>query len=220
MEITDHKTLLHKTIYHVNQLTTKHLTTKHLYQHIDNGFTPAHLARIHPEDEDTPILDILFQATWKGAWVSEDTAKSLPNGNLAIHNYKTSKLPPKKKTRTAPPTPPHRQCEWIPRHTTYITHAINPDLDALPTGTFEITAHPASSDMVLLHAPDGHIILTIPTPRLRKLSNIYHLQDANSSFPEALSEVIHRHSTTTYQESFAKERKLHKQQKTKPTTRI
>jgi hypothetical protein len=87
----------------------------------------------------------------------------------------------------------------------------HPDLDALPTGTFELTAHPTSSDMVLLHALDGHLISIIPKPRLRKLSNIHHPQDANSSFPEALSEVILRHNTTIYKEFFTKERKLHKQ---------
>jgi hypothetical protein len=95
-EITDHKTLLHKTMYHANQPKTEHLTVKQLCQHIDNGFTPAQLTRIHPEDEDTPILDIPFQATWKAAWISEDTARSIPNGNSAIHNYKISKLPHKK----------------------------------------------------------------------------------------------------------------------------
>ena len=63
IEITDHKTLLHKTIYHVNQLKTDHLTAKQLCQHIDNGFTPDHLARILPKDEDTPILDIPYQTT-------------------------------------------------------------------------------------------------------------------------------------------------------------
>jgi hypothetical protein len=96
MKITNYKTLLHKAIYQVNQLKTDHLTTKQLCQHIDNGFTPEHLARIHPEDEDTRILDIPFQAKWKAAWVSEDTARSLPNGNSAIHNYKNRKLPHKK----------------------------------------------------------------------------------------------------------------------------
>ena len=60
MEITDHKTLLHKALYHVKQLKTDHLTAKHLCHHINNGLTPEHLARIHPEDEDTPILDIPF----------------------------------------------------------------------------------------------------------------------------------------------------------------
>jgi hypothetical protein len=169
MEITDHKTLLHKTIYHVNKLKTNHLTTKQLCKHIDDGFTPEHLARIHSEDEDTPILDIPFQATWKATWVSEDTARSLPNGNSAIHNYKTSKLPRKKKTRTASPTPPHRQCGWHPRHITYTIHPINPDLDVLPTGTFEITAYPTLSDTVLLHDPYGRLISTIYKPRLRKL---------------------------------------------------
>jgi hypothetical protein len=68
-EITDHKTLLHTTLPRVKQLKTDHLTTKHLCQHFDTGLTTKHLARIHPEDEDTPILDIPFQATWKAAWV-------------------------------------------------------------------------------------------------------------------------------------------------------
>jgi hypothetical protein len=63
MEITDHKTLFHKTIYQVNQLKTDHLTPTQLCQHIDRGFTLEHLARIHPEDEDTPIIDIPFRAT-------------------------------------------------------------------------------------------------------------------------------------------------------------
>ena len=98
----------------------------------------------------------------KSYWLSEDTALSLPNGSLSIHNYKISKLPHKKKTRTAPSTPPHRQCGWLPRHTTYTTHPINPDLDAVPTGTFEITAHPTLSYLVLLHASDGRLISTIP----------------------------------------------------------
>jgi len=86
-------------------------------------------------------------------------------------------------------------------------------LDAVPTGTFENTAHPTSSDLVLLHAPDGRIISGIPKLRLRKLSKIFHPQDTNSTFPEALSEVILRHKTTTYKETFTKERKLHKQHK-------
>ncbi len=207
MEITGHETLLHKTTYHVKQLKTDHLTAKHLCQHIHSSFTPEHLARMHPEDEDTPILDIPFEATWKAAWLLEDTVRSLPNDNPTIQNYKTSKLPHKKKTRTAPPTPSHRQCGWLPRYTTYTTHPINPDLDAVPIGTFEITAHPTSSDSVLLHAPDGRLFSTITKTRLRnKLSNIYHPQDTNSTFPEALSDVILRHRTTTYKETFTNER--------------
>jgi hypothetical protein len=55
MEINGHKTLLHKTIYNVNHLKTNRITAKHLCQHSHCGFTPKHLARIRPEDEDTPI---------------------------------------------------------------------------------------------------------------------------------------------------------------------
>jgi len=92
VEINDHKTLLHQTIYHVNHLKTDQLTAKHLCQHIYNGLTPEHLTRIRSEDEDTPILAIPFEVSWKAIWLSEDTARSLPNGNPAIHSYKLSKL--------------------------------------------------------------------------------------------------------------------------------
>jgi hypothetical protein len=67
--------------------------------------------------------------------------------------------------------------------------------------------------LVLLHGPDGRLTSTIPKPRLRKLSNIYHPQDTNLTFPEALSDVILRHNTTTYKATFTTERKVHKQHK-------
>jgi hypothetical protein len=92
MEINDHKTLLHKTIYHENQINIDHLTAKHLCQHIHSGFTPKHLTRVCPEDEDTPILGIPFEVTCQATWLSEDTIRSLTNGNPAIQNYKISKL--------------------------------------------------------------------------------------------------------------------------------
>ena len=99
--------------------------------------------------------------------------------------------------------------------TTYTTHPINPDLDALPTGTFEITAHPTLLDTVLLHNPYGRLISIISKPRLCKLSNIYQPQDTTISFPEAQTDVILQQNTTTYRETFTKEWKLHKQHKKK-----
>ncbi len=97
VENNDNKTLLHQTIYHVNRLKTDHLTTKHLCHHIHNGLTPEDLTRIHPEEKHTPILDIPFATTWKATWLLEDIIRTFPNGNAAIHNYKMSKLPLKKK---------------------------------------------------------------------------------------------------------------------------
>ena len=88
-------------------------------------------------------------------------------------------------------------------------------MEALPTGTFEITAYPTLSDTMLLHDPYGHLIFTISKQILRKLSNMYHPQDTTTSFPKALAGVILRHNTTTYREIFTKERKLHKQHKKK-----
>jgi hypothetical protein len=220
MEIHDHTTLLHKTIYHVNQIKTDHLTTKHPCQHIHSGFTPKHLALARPEDEDTPILAIPFEVTWQATLLSEDTIRSLPNGNPTIHNYKISKLLTKKKTRMAPPTTPHRQCGWQPGYTKYTTHSSIPDLDAVPTGAFEITSHPTSLDSVLLHAPDGCLISPIVKARLHKLINMYHPQEPTTTFLEALAGFILRHKASTYKETFTNERKFHKLQKTKRTTRI
>jgi hypothetical protein len=88
--MNDHNILLHHTIYHINQLKTDHLTAKHLCRHIHSGLTPEQLSRIRPEDEDTPILDIPFDDTWKATRLSEDNIKSLPNSNSAINNYKMS----------------------------------------------------------------------------------------------------------------------------------
>ena len=136
---------------------------------------------------------------------------------MAIHNYKLSKLTLKKKTRTAPPIPPHRQCVWFPCHTTYNTHPINPYLDTVLTGAFEITSHPISLDLALLHAPDGRLISTITKARLHKLSNIYHPQANASTFPEDVSQAILRHKAATYKETYTNERDLHKQQKKSAT---
>ncbi len=88
-------------------MKTDHLTTKHLCHHIHSGITPKHLTRVHPEDEDTPILDIPFEVAWKATWLSEDIGRSLPNGNSTIPNYMMSKPPLKKKTRI-PSAPPPR----------------------------------------------------------------------------------------------------------------
>ena len=166
-----------------------------------------------PEDEGTPILAIPFEVTWKATWLSEDTICSLSNGSPTIQNYKISKLPTKQNTRSAPPAPPRRQCGWHPRHTTYTTHSINPDLDAVPTGAFEITSHPTFLDTVLLHAPDGRLISTISKVRLKKLNSMYNQKDTTTTFPEALADAILRHRASNYKETLTNERKLHKQQK-------
>jgi hypothetical protein len=89
--------------------------------------TPEHLARVHPEDEDTAILSIFFEVTWKAAWLTEDNVKALSNGITTIHTYiQISKPPLRKKTRTTPPIPPPRSCGWHPQHTTYTTNPIKP----------------------------------------------------------------------------------------------
>ena len=144
-----------------------------------NGLTPEHLVRIRPEDEDTPSLAIPFEVTWKAACLWEDIVRSLPNDNLAIHNYKMSKPPLKKNTIT----PPHRLCGCFPRYTTYTTHPINPDLDAAPTRAVVITYHPTSLESVLLHVPDERLIPPITKARLHKLTIMYRPQGSTTTLP-------------------------------------
>jgi hypothetical protein len=138
--------------------------------------------------------------------------RSLPKGDLAIRNYTATKTPIRKKTRTEPPTPPPRICGWHPQHTTYNTHPINPDLDAIPTGAFEVTTHPTSLDLVLVHAPNGRLISPISKARLTKLAKIYRPQTSTLTLPEAIANALLRHKASTYREPLTKERKLHKTQ--------
>jgi hypothetical protein len=201
-------------------LKTDHLTAKHLCHHIHIGLTPEHLTRIRTEDEYTPILAIPFEVTWKATWLSEAIVRSLPNGNSAVHNYRISKPALRKKTMTALPTPPPRLCGWHPQYTTYTTHPIIPDLDAVPTGSFVIASHTTSLDSVILHAPDGRLISPILKARLHKLTKIYRPPKSTTTLPEAIAGAILRHKATTYKESFTNKRKLHRQQKTIAITRI
>jgi hypothetical protein len=132
------------------------------------------------------------------------------------NNYIISKPPLRKKTRTAPQTPPPRLCGWHSQHTTYTTHPINPDLDAIPAGSFVITSHPTSHDSVLIHAPNGRLISPILKSRLQKLTRMYRPQESTTTLPETIAGAILRHNATTYKETFTNERKLQKKKK-KPT---
>ena len=87
---------------------------------------------------------------------------------------KTANYLQKRKRERPPQPPPHRQCGWHLRYTIYTTHPMNPDLDAVLTGTFEITSHSTSLDLVLLHAPNGRLISPIFKARLQQLINMYH----------------------------------------------
>ena len=132
---------------------------------------PPH--HVYLEDEDTYILAIPFEFTWQATWLLEDIVKSLPNGNSEIYKYMLSKPSLHKKTMSTPPTPPPRPCGWHPQHTIYTTHPINPGLGVVPVGSFVITSHPKSRDMVLLHAPDIRFISPILKYILHKLTMMY-----------------------------------------------
>ena len=106
MEIDWHKYLLRQTIYTVNQWHTEHPTAKQLCKHIKNGLTPERITRDHPEDENTPVLFILFRVTWKPACVTEETILTTSSGKQTIDNYTLNTTPIRKKIRTTPPIPP------------------------------------------------------------------------------------------------------------------
>ncbi len=125
------------------------------------GLTAEHLTRDNSDEEDTPILLIPFTVTWRPTWVSEDTVLTTPSGNSTIATYITTNAPIRKKTRTYPPIPPKQLEGWHPRHTTFTTQPINPNLDAIPTGAFEITRHPTNNNEALLHDPNGRLVIKI-----------------------------------------------------------
>jgi hypothetical protein len=158
MEIDGHKHLLHHTFYHVNKWRPERLTAKQFCHHRMGGLTTAHLTRDNPEDEDAPILSITFNITWNPTRVSEAMVLTTPNGKSTIDKYITTKAPTRKKVRASPPASPEQPEGWHPRHTTFTTKPINQDLDAIPTGAFEITYHSTNNHEILLHAPDGRLI--------------------------------------------------------------
>ncbi len=175
-----------------------------------NGLTTAHLTRDNPEDEDAPILSIPFKVTWKPSRVSEATILTTPSGKSTIDNYTATKAPKRKKTRTSPPLPPKQPEGWHQRHTTFTTKPINPDLDATPTGTFEITHNPTNNNKILLHALDGRLVTTMTKARFQKLNIVHsHIIDP-TPFPEALANLTHRHISINISHHQTSETKLHK----------
>jgi hypothetical protein len=172
--------------------------------------------RTEPPHPCPPISSIRFEVTLQATWLSEDTIKALPNGYATIQNYTIRKPPLRKKTRTEPLIPPPHPCGWRHQYTTYTTHQINPNLDAVPTGPFVLTTHPTSHESVLLHAPDGRLISAILKIRLQKLSTMYFYRGPTTTLREAIAGVILRHKASTGRGTFTSERKLHKQQKLTP----
>ena len=174
------------------------------------GLTAEHLTRENSDDEDTPILSIPFKVAWQPTWVRETTVLTTPSGKTTIDNYNTSKAPKRKKPRTSPPAPPQQPVGWHPLYTTFTTKPINPDLDAIPTGAYEITHHPSNTNEALLHAPDGRLITTITKARLRKLNTLHDHTNDTTPLPEALANLTHRHTTIHITHQPTIETKLHK----------
>ena len=63
---------------HFNRWKPEYLTAKQICHHIHSGLMPGDLTRVHPEDEDTPIISIPFQVVWKATWLTKETVMSSP----------------------------------------------------------------------------------------------------------------------------------------------
>jgi hypothetical protein len=206
MEIDGQKHLLHRTIYRVKKRQPEHLAAKQFCHHRMNGLNTAHLTRGRRHAN----LSIPFKVTWNPTWVLEAAVLTTPSGKSIIDNYTTTKALTRKKTRTSPPLPPVHPKGWHPRHTTYTTKPINPDIDAIPTGVFEITHHPANKNEILLHAPNGRLITTMTKPRLEKLNILHNHAVDPSPLPEALANLAHKHTSINISHHPTLETKLHK----------
>jgi hypothetical protein len=119
--------------------------------------------------------------------------------------------PQRKKRRETPPTPPHQLGGWQPRHTTYTTQPINPNLDVEATGAYELTHHPTNPTEVLIHSTTGRLIATMTKSRLQKLRDLYRPNTKNKPIPQAIAELILRQKTKAYDALPTKARPLHKQ---------
>ena len=124
------------------------------------------------------------------------------DGNPQLHSSETPLE--EEDSKNAYMVPPLRPCEWNSKHTTYTTQPSNPDLDAVPTGTFEFTRHPTSSESVLLHALDGRLISPITKPRLNKLKLVYRPPGLITTLQEAIAVFILRHKAKNKKETFTK----------------
>jgi hypothetical protein len=118
--------------------------------------------------------------------------------------------------RPAPPAPEQQPQGWHPKHTTFTTSPINPELYAIPTAIYEITQHPTNHNEILLHAPDGRLITTITKARLQKLTNLYNPTDTNTPLPEAIAILTHRHTTIDPTRTQPIETKIYKPHKLYP----
>ncbi len=108
-----------------------------------------------------------------------------PSGKSTIKTYIHANAPTRKKTRTSPPIPPKQPEGWHSRHTAFTTNPINPDLDAAPTGAFEITRHPTNNNEALLHDPNGRLITMMTKARLQKLNSLHDHTLDKTPFPSA-----------------------------------
>jgi hypothetical protein len=158
---------------------------------------PVQLTRIHPNDEDTPILSIPFNVAWKSSWITETNILNILNGKITINKYLQNKAPQHEKTRTIPPTPLPQPGGWHPKYITFTTISIISDLSAAPLGHYEITHSPINRTEALIYAPDGRLITAMIKAKLPKLKNLYQPANDITPSPQAVVQIIRRHKATT-----------------------
>ena len=133
-------------------------TTMPTTQHMLTGITPTQLTRVHPEDEDTPILSTPFDFAWNSAWLIKSNTISIPNSKQTIDKYLQRKAPQRKRPERPLPLPHPKPAVGTP-HTPPTPPY--PSTQILPSSHYQITYHPANSIDALIHAPDGRLISTM-----------------------------------------------------------
>ena len=122
------------------------------------------------------------------------------------------------------PHPPPQPKGWHPKHNTFPTSPIGPDLDSTATGSFEITRHPTNDNEILLHdsriadpsQTHNRLIAIMTKARLQKLKTFHNHTNDTSSLPEALVELTHRHTTINTTHNQTAKTKLHKHYELQP----
>ena len=154
---------------------------------------------------------------WRGARLTESNLLQLPYGKIALDKYVLNKVTLSKKERTTPAFLP-KTCGWRPKHITFTTTQINPNLNAVPSGIYEITHHPTSQTEALICAPVDRLITKLTKARLQKLKNMYTPTNNDGTFPQAVAELILHHKAVAYDITLTKAHNVYKKNKQRNQT--
>ena len=186
LEVSGHDTIGGQRRYKVTKWAPEVLTRQEIDQYLADDFeldtitpNPA-----RPDEEQT------YTVQCAPSWQSEEAVLGAPSGQAAIEAYNTKAFPRRKARRPNPPAATCKLMGWVPKHTTFRTSPINPDLDSYPTADYTLRAHPTQPHNTVIHDMEGMAKGIIDTDRLRKLHSLYDPAVTTETFPSLILQQI------------------------------